>query len=281
MEFSQPKIIVGVSGKSIATDSVRAMMAQLKNAGAVGLFLSHDALSAQEAAARDIDSIDALVVMGNDRDIAPENYLHRYEAGDAKAKRHPETISELECPLGTKRAEYEERMLQQALARKMPILGICGGMQRLNVMLGGTLHQHLPDLVGCNKHMQRDAGIPEHIAVLPILIKEETLLHAIVGQSQKSYIKTTQSNCPKVIMENSMHHQALDKIGDGLHVNAITDSVKRGKGEAAFLAMGIETDPEGKFAGQFIVGVQWHPEFGASSAGERICDALIHAVMHL
>jgi putative glutamine amidotransferase len=74
-------------------------------------------------------------------------------------------------------------------------------------------------------------------------------------------------------MENSFHHQSVDKIGEGLRLNAVA---KDGT------AKGFEADPAGIFRDKYIVGVQWHPEFGASEASTKIIGDLVeHAKKHM
>ena len=125
--------------------------------------------------------------------------------------------------------------------------------------------------------MQHKQGIAPHIPVVPIIIKENTKLAEIAGSISMPFVKGHCSSRPKVIMENSLHHQAVDKIAQHLRVCAITDTVKLGDGRAGYLAEAFESDPEGGFAKQFILGVQWHPEFGASSLGQKIVQYLIMA----
>lgn len=266
---------IGVSGLSATTKSVRALMRQIRAEHAAALFLSSRTVNLAATVMRDLAHIDALVVMGNDLDIDPKCYVHRYAENDPRRRVHPETKSELSTAKGKRRARYEEAMIAEALKRGMPVLGICGGMQRLNVLTGGTLHQHIPDLVGCDKHMQKNQGIALHIPVVPIIIKEHTQLAHIAGGIKMPFATSHSTHAPKVIMENSLHHQSIDRIGTGLSVCAVTDTVRMQDGTFGYLAEAVETDPDGCYAGQFILGVQWHPEFGASSLGEHIVKRLV------
>lgn len=274
---SRTLITIGVSGVSADTKSVRAMMKQIREEGAKPVFLRNRVTHVPRAAIEAIGRIDALVVMGNDFDIDPRLYIERYPEGHPKRCIHPATKSEHAMPKSHARARYETELLRRALACGMPILGICGGMQRLNVLCGGTLHQHLPDLVGCDKHRQNKQSIAPHIPVVPIIIKDSTLLADIARQIRMNFSLEHSPNQPKVIMENSMHHQAVDRIAAPLRVCAMTDTVRLEKGCAGYLASAIEADPEGPFAGRFILGVQWHPEFGASSLGQKIVQRMIVA----
>jgi len=180
-----------------------------------------------------LERIDALVVTGGAFDVDPALF--------GAAERHP-SVS-----LKPGRTEFELAMTQGALARDMPVLGICGGQQLLNVALGGTLIQHIPDEIeDALAHEQpnpRDE--PGHaVSVMP-----NTLLHRICGATELSV--------------NSAHHQAAGAVGDGVVVDAVApDGVIEG----------IEA-PEYSFC----LGVQWHPEFSIDPADDKIFDALIAA----
>jgi len=253
------------------------MMVQIRDEGGIPVFLTNDIHPSPADIRRDMAWIDALAVMGNSLDIDPTTYISRYPTNDPRHSVHSQTRSELSTPKGKARARYEEAMIRKALECGMPVLGICGGMQRLNVICGGTLHQHIPDLVGCDKHMQHRQGIAPHIPVVPIIIKDNTTLAEIAGDIKMDFTTGHSPLQPKVIMENSMHHQAVDKIGETLCVCAVTDTVRQCDGTFGYLAEAVEADPDGPFAGQFVLGVQWHPEFGASSLGQRIVQHLIIA----
>ena len=125
---------------------------------------------------------------------------------------------------------FEYAMAWEALRLELPILGICRGAQTLNVARGGTLHQHLPDVVGeVIAHRQSvDGRIPTH----PVTILPGSRLAAALGTTQLSV--------------NSFHHQAVDRLGSGLCACAWAPD---GTIEA------IE-DPEQPF----VVAVQWHAE---------------------
>ena len=124
--------VIGVSGMSAHSPSVRAMMKQIRDEGAKALFLAGRTPSLHIAASRDIARIDALVVMGNTLDIDPKCYIGRYPKGDPRRRIHPQTKSELNTPKGKARARYEEAMIKKALSRGLPLLGICGRRQRSN-----------------------------------------------------------------------------------------------------------------------------------------------------
>jgi gamma-glutamyl-gamma-aminobutyrate hydrolase PuuD len=146
--------VVGVSGSKATSKSVIAMMTQLRSAGAEPVFIgdhaSRVAGGVDAAVARDLARIDALVVLGNDADIDPAKYGQ---------KAHPAT--KVEAP---ERAAYEEAAIQRALEMGMPLTCVCAGMQRLNVIGGGTLNQSLPDTLGNNHHQQHG----EHAPFVPV-----------------------------------------------------------------------------------------------------------------
>jgi putative glutamine amidotransferase len=124
--------------------------------------------------------------------------------------------------------EYELALLDAAAERDLPVLGICRGMQALNVSRGGTLHQHLPDRTDL-EHNQGNASFePAH----GVTVTGGSLLHRLSGTTS--------------LEVNSYHHQAVDRVGAGLHVCAV----------AADATVEAVWDP----ARRFCLGVQWHPE---------------------
>jgi putative glutamine amidotransferase len=125
---------------------------------------------------------------------------------------------------------FEIALCRDADRRGMPILGICRGAQVLNVARGGTLHQHLPDLVH---------GVVEHRQVEP----GDRTTHEVRVAPDSDLAQTTGGGPVDV---NSFHHQAIDRLGVGLRAVAWS---KDGMIEA------IEGD-----RGRFILGVQWHAE---------------------
>ncbi|MCG5220558.1 gamma-glutamyl-gamma-aminobutyrate hydrolase family protein [Streptosporangium sp. KLBMP 9127] len=138
------------------------------------------------------------------------------------------------------RDEAELEVTQAALAARLPFLGICRGLQILNVALGGTLHQHLPDVVGHTGHAPAP-GAYGPLAVRPVA---GTRLAGIIEPGDVLHY----------------HHQSVAKLADGLVAAAHADD---GTIEAA-------EHP----AHPFTLAVQWHPEAGADPA---LFDALITA----
>jgi len=124
--------------------------------------------------------------------------------------------------------EYELALLRGAAARDLPVLGICRGMQALNVSRGGTLRQHLPDVSALDHLQGHEPFVPAH----PVAVSPGSLLHRVAGAA--------------ALPVNSFHHQAADAIGAGLEVCA---QAPDGTVEALW-------DP----AARFCLGVQWHAE---------------------
>jgi putative glutamine amidotransferase len=198
-------------------------------AGGLPIALTHDASLANAW----LDRIDALIVTGGAFDVDPSLYGDR--------DRHA-TVT-----LKETRTATELALTQGALARDMPVLGICGGEQLLAVALGGTLIQHIPDAVADPlEHEQRN---PRHEPGHAVAIARGTLLHRIVGAD--------------AMQVNSAHHQAVRDPGPGAVVNAVA---------ADRVIEGVE-DPRHRFC----LGVQWHPEFFIDPGDRRIFDALIAA----
>jgi putative glutamine amidotransferase len=180
-------------------------------AGGLPILLPH----AAEAAQAYLALLDGLVVTGGAFDVPPELYGEARRPGCGPAK--PE------------RTAFERDLLAAALAARLPVLGVCGGMQLLNVVRGGTLHQDLARDAGITGHEQPPPkDVPSHaVAVAP-----GSRLAALVG--------------PGELQVNSTHHQAVKGVGAGLLVSARAPD---GVVEAIEL-------PDLRFA----LGVQWHPE---------------------
>jgi putative glutamine amidotransferase len=181
-----------------------------------------------------LDMIDGLIVTGGNFDVSPELY------GQA--------ITSDKVSLKTTRTQFEYAVMQGAIARNMPILGICGGQQLLNVVLGGSLIQHIPDIYP-NSTIAHEQPNPRCEVSHSVKLVEGSLLAQIVETGE--------------IMVNSAHHQAVDKVADGVKINAIApDGVIEG----------IEFPAQ-----KFCLGVQWHPEFLITAADIAIYQAFIAA----
>jgi putative glutamine amidotransferase len=201
----------------------------VSRAGGLPVALPHE----PDAADAYLDRLDGLIVTGGAFDVDPA----LFGAGE----RHPTVVTK------DRRTAFELAVTRGAIARDMPVLGICGGQQLLHVALGGTLIQHIPDeIAGALAHEQpnpRDE--PGH----SVTVTPGTLLHRIVGAA--------------TLQVNSAHHQAAKDEPAGLVVNAVApDGVIEG----------IEAPDR-----SFCLGVQWHPEYAVSAGDRPIFDAFVAA----
>lgn len=188
-------------------ESVRA-------AGGIPVLLPSGIASDAEAE-RLVALLDGLVLTGG-RDIEPARY---------GAEPHP-----LAGPYQADRDRSETALLEQALAADLPLLGICRGMQLLNIACGGDLHQHVPEIVRHERHNERVGAFSEH----EVEIVAGSLLAGAHGTSA---------------MVKSHHHQAPNVVGAPLTVTARA---------ADGTVEGVEHGDR-----RFAVGVLWHPEEGA------------------
>ena len=142
------------------------------------------------------------------------------------------------------RDRAELALLEAALQRDMPVLAICRGSQVLNVARGGDLVQHLPDVVGDEKHKHTPGSYADH----DVTVEDGTRLASLLGE--RAPVK-------------SHHHQGIGRIGEGLRVAAHAED---GTVEAV-------EDPGRRFA----VGVLWHPEAGDDA---RLFEELVREAEH-
>lgn len=141
------------------------------------------------------------------------------------------------------RDDFELALYKAAKAKGIPILGICRGIQAINIAEGGTLHQHVPAAGATVQHEQRNIdGTPSHKVVL----EPDSFLAKAYGSFQ---IKT-----------NSYHHQAIDKLGEGLRI------VGRSNDGTIEAVEGIKSGNQT----QFVAGVQWHPEMSFEKHPEHL-----------
>jgi len=164
-----------------------------------------------------LDRIDGLLFTGGG-DVSPAAYGAEPE----------ETIR----GVNTERDSFEVELVRRAHERKMPVMGICRGLQVINVALGGTLIQDLPSHTGVHGHDITGEGVYE--PHLQAKVEESSRLATVIGPGLHSI--------------NSIHHQAVDTLGDGLTVVA---SATDGTVEAI-----DHEDHDWPF-----IAVQWHPEF--------------------
>jgi putative glutamine amidotransferase len=177
-----------------------------------------------------LDLVDGLILAGG-RDVDPAAY------GDDP---HPETDDPR-----VERDAFEIALARRALERDIPLLGICRGMQLMNVARGGTLVQHLPEHVEHEEH-RRSVGTfdgNDH----PVHLTQGSLAARAAGEVFHGTL--------------SHHHQGIDRVGEGFSVSGWADDDE--------LPEALE-DPDLRFA----LGVQWHPEADPHS---KVVAALVEA----
>lgn len=203
--------------------------AAVAECGGIPLPLPHEVALADTYA----DMLDGLIITGGNFDVPPEMYGDRSMHAATTVKR--------------RRTQFEWAVTERALARDIAVLGICGGQQLLNVILGGTLIQHIPDAI--ENALAHEQPNPRHEVGHSATLMEGTKLQHIVGARD--------------IMVNSAHHQAVRGVSEGVIVNAFApDGVIEG----------IESATH-----RFCIGVQWHPEFLITKADRAIYEAFINA----
>jgi putative glutamine amidotransferase len=187
----------------------------VQRGGGLAVMLPPDAATVA-APQETLDLLDGLLLAGG-ADIDPASY------GEPP---HPETTGTV-----PERDAFEIALVRAAIARDVPVLGICRGMQLLNVALGGTLLQHLPDRFGHHEH-RRVIGSFDG-ADHDVRLTEGTLAARAAGETMHA--------------TKSHHHQGVDRVGEGLIVSGF--SVMDELPEAIELP-----------GARFVLGVQWHPE---------------------
>ncbi len=201
----------------------------VSRAGGVAVLLPPQPAST-EIADRVLDGVDGLVFAGG-RDVNPERY-------DQESGEHTDQPD-------LRRDDWEFTLVDAALRRGLPVLFICRGAQVLNVFRGGTLFQHLPDVIGKNDYQRGEALLTE----MEMTVSPGSTLESIVGATVTGMV---------------YHHQAIDAVGTGLTVTA------RSKDDV-IEAIEIDDYP-------FGVAVQWHPEVTSEKDG-RLFAALISAAL--
>jgi putative glutamine amidotransferase len=190
-------------------------LAAVHDAGGMALLLAPDPVLTAEPDPV-LDLIDGLILVGG-ADIDPGAY---------NAEPHPETRFTV-----PERDAFEIALTRRSLERGIPLLGICRGMQLLNIALGGTLHQHLPEQFGHHEH-RRAPGTFDG-ADHDVRLERGSLAAKAAGEE----LHATKSH----------HHQGIDRLGEGLVITgtAVLDD----------LPEAIELPDRG-----YVLGVQWHPE---------------------
>jgi putative glutamine amidotransferase len=193
--------------------SPRVYSDAVQDAGGLAIVLPPDDESA-ESPDETLDLLDGLVLAGGS-DVDPATY---------GARPHPETD-------GTwpERDRFELALAHRALERDIPLLGICRGLQMLNVALGGTIDQHLPEALGHERHREVPGVFSDH----EVRLEPGSLAARAVG-GETTGVK-------------SHHHQGLAELGEGL--------VATGRSADDDLVEAVELPGH-----DFVLGVLWHPE---------------------
>ncbi|MDH4097017.1 MAG: gamma-glutamyl-gamma-aminobutyrate hydrolase family protein [Nitrospira sp.] len=192
-------------------------------------------VAAPAARRRLLDGVDGLLLTGSGPDLPPRLY------GERQRYKFP-LVSE-------RRTDFELDLVSQARTRDLPLLGICGGMQTVNVACGGSLFQDISSQVPTAlDHRQQKKAI--HVSH-PVTVTPNSLLQKVVDRV--------------ILMVNSSHHQSVKLVAPSLVASAIaSDGI-------------IEAIESPKH--RFLLAVQWHPEFlfERHAAHRRLFDALLRA----
>lgn len=216
-EWTEPSILV-----------TAAYVRAVQRAGGRALALAPDAVDAEDPG-EVLDLVDALLVTGAAGDLDPAAY---------GATAHPATQ-----PVGGVRDAYELALVRAARRGRLPVLGVCRGMQLLNVAYGGTLEQHLADVLPRDPHRARPGTYAEHgVRLAP------GSLAARAARSERARVR-------------SYHHQGVAELGAGLRASAWAEEDR--------IVEAVE-DAEGAW----VLGVLWHPEEDEAS---HVVGALVAA----
>lgn len=200
---------------------------RVKEAGGMAIMIPYDINNIELI----LSKIDGLIIPGGDEDINPAFYGQEIMSDKVK--------------VNDMRANFEFVLTKKALEMNMPLLGICNGMQMINVVQGGTLIQHIPDVIktDINHEQPKPKDVPTHL----VQLVENTILANLSESSE--------------VMVNSTHHQAIDRVGQDLIVSAYAND---GVIEA------IESVKH-----KFVVGVEWHPEYANSKLDQNLFSQLV------
>jgi len=182
-----------------------------------------------------LDRVDGLLLTGSGPDLPPRFY------GERRRYKFP--------LVSARRADFELELVRQARTRDLPLLGICGGMQTVNVACGGSLFQDIPSQVQ-NALDHRQKTTATHVSH-PVTVTPKSLLKTIVNKA--------------TLMVNSSHHQSVKTVAPSLTASAAAPD---GIVEA------IESSTH-----RFLLAIQWHPEFlfERHEAHRRLFEALLRA----
>jgi putative glutamine amidotransferase len=198
-----------------------------------------------------IESCDGVLLPGSSADVDPARF---------NATRSPHTAI-----ADPRRDTIDELLLQEAYNLRKPILGICYGLQSLNVYRSGSLIQHIPDFLPeeLRTRVNHEAGKKVAVAHAVEIESDSKLAEILCGDGRPRLSGSAKLTLPV----NSSHHQSADLIGDGLCIAARCPDD------------GIIEALEGTSPDHFVLAVQWHPERSVDddAASRAIFNALVQA----
>ncbi len=179
-----------------------------------------------------LEKLDGVIITGGAFDVDPSYFSEK--------KRFSNVVTK------TSRTNYEISLCNEVLKKNIPLLGICGGQQLLNVIYGGTLIQDINSEI--NTEINHEQVNPRNQTSHNVKILRNTSLSKIVSK--------------KIILVNSAHHQAVKSPGAGLLINAEAED-------------GVIEGIEDKNL-NFCIGVQWHPEFLIEESDKEILERFLY-----
>lgn len=210
------KIAISVSDKEKARGEQSPYFRALVAAGAKPEELS--LVTAADAQDFRVEDFDGVLFTGGE-DIDPTFYGEKRKHESVRSNRA--------------RDQFEFASLDRALQRRLPVLGICRGMQVVNVKFGGTLYQDL----------KADASLESEIEHRQPNDRSELTHRVTITDGESRLGKIVQGS----LRVNSLHHQGLRRVGHGLKISAYSED-------------GLVEAVEGGEAGSYLLAVQWHPE---------------------
>lgn len=205
----------------------RSYVEAVQRAGALVVMLPPDEQLLEDPSEA-LDLLDGLVLAGG-VDIDPASYGEQA---------HPETVDTV-----PERDRFEIALVRAAVERDLPVLGICRGMQLINVAYGGTLLQHLPERFGHHEHLRVPGTFDG--ADHDVELSEGSIAARAAGETHHA--------------TKSHHHQGVDRLGESLQIS----------GSSSMDGLPEAIEMPGR---RFVLGVQWHPE---ADRGSHVVEALV------
>ena len=242
--MSWPRVLVPACNRTLAEHPYHVVGAKyveaVRLAGALPLVVPNASTAQIDEL---LDLCDGVFLTGSPSNVHPSRF--------------DETVRDPALPLDPARDDWTLALIPRAIARGIPVLGVCRGCQEMNVALGGTLHQAVQEMPGLADHRD-DPHAPaalQYAAAHPVAIAPGGLLERVLGSAP--------------IQVNSLHGQGVKRLADGLRVEARAP-------DGLIEAFSVDAAPA------FALGVQWHPEWQAAdnpvsmrllAAFGRACEA--------